>query len=82
MLYVISIVLAADMIANRSNIMEHIKYWLFYRIYTKSTRYKPYRIKPFDCTMCLSFWLCLILTRDIILSLAAGTCGAILSTRL
>lgn len=52
--------LAANFIAERSGVMEWIKFKLYYRIYSRKTKYKLYRIKPFDCAMCLSFWLCLI----------------------
>jgi hypothetical protein len=49
--------LAASFIAERSGVMDKLKYWLFYRIYTKQTPYKHFRLKPFDCAMCLSFWI-------------------------
>jgi len=47
--------LAANFISDFSGVMESLKYWLFYRIHSKEVRYRPFRIKPFDCPMCLSF---------------------------
>jgi hypothetical protein len=83
--YLIIVPLAADFIADRSGIMEQIKFMLFYRVYSKRTKYKPYRIKPFDCTMCMSFWLCLFLvifsgdTNNYLLPFAAACVGALLN---
>lgn len=52
--------LACTFVAEKSGIMDKLKYWLFYRVFTKGTQYKQFRIKPFDCAMCLSFWVCLL----------------------
>lgn len=59
--YLILVPLAADFFADRSGIIESIKWKLFYMTYTKKTLYRPFRLRPFDCTMCMSFWLALIL---------------------
>jgi hypothetical protein len=86
MLYVniFIIVLAANFIAEKSGVMDQIKFRLYYRIYTRKTKYVPYRLKPFDCTMCLSFWLTLtyilfIHEYNFTLPFAAATAGALIS---
>jgi hypothetical protein len=71
--------LAANFIAERSGVMESFKFWLFFRVHKRTVRYRPFRLKPFDCTICLSFWLTLALTRDFLLACGAATLGALIS---
>ena len=42
-----------------SGVIANLKYYLFYKVYSKRTAYRHYRIKPLDCAMCLSWWTCL-----------------------
>jgi hypothetical protein len=86
MLYVniFIIILAANFIAERSGVMDQLKYRMFYRLYTKKTPYRDYRLKPFDCTMCLSFWMTLtyilfIHQYNFTLPFAAATVGVLIS---
>ena len=82
--YLLIIPLAANFIADRSGVMEKLKFWLFYRMYSRKTKYQHYRLKPFDCTMCLSFWISafyLLTTYNsnyILLPFAAATIGALI----
>lgn len=58
LLYLLIVPLAALFIAEYSGVIQKLKYWLFYRRYTKETSYHEiYSLKPFSCPMCLSFWL-------------------------
>lgn len=38
-------------------LVEKFKRWLYYLKYSKGSPYKPYSLKPIDCSMCMSFWL-------------------------
>jgi len=78
--------LAANFIAEWSGVIQKFQYWLFYRIYTRQTEYNPKRLKPFDCPMCLSFWLtvCFVLipecsVRSILLPFAAAGSSVIIN---
>jgi hypothetical protein len=82
LMVLIVIPLASNTIAG---LMIGIKYWLFYKVYTKKTRYKPFRLKPIDCSLCLSFhltWIYLISMATlnpfiiILLALASGYVGS------
>jgi hypothetical protein len=55
--YFLIIPVAGNYLADWSNLIQTFKYWLFYRIYSKRTKYQDYRLKPLDCPGCLSFWL-------------------------
>jgi|HubBroStandDraft_3_1064219.scaffolds.fasta_scaffold136515_3 hypothetical protein len=82
--YLLLIPLAANFIADRSGVMVKLKWWLFYKMYSRKTRYKDYRLKPFDCTMCLSFWIAFIQLitywdiKYILLPFATATVGALI----
>lgn len=46
--------------------------------------YRPRRIKPFDCHLCLSFWACLLICHfaqslDSVASVLAACCSAVFS---
>lgn len=61
--FINSIIIIASIITyiiDFAQIVEHIKRWMFYRVYTKDTPYRYYTLKPFDCSGCLSFWVSLI----------------------
>lgn len=83
--YLIATPLAAVFIAEWSGVMDVIKHKIFYRSFTRKTRYVPFSLKPFDCAMCLSFWLTAIqiaVLREYNLFLypfAAATVGAFIS---
>lgn len=47
---------AANYFTEWSGVMDKFKFWLFYRVYNKKTEYNFYRLKPFDCCHCISFW--------------------------
>jgi len=60
------------MFAEFSGIPQHVKSWLakkkiWYKVpstvstFSSPVRF-PRRIKPFDCSLCLSFWICLYLS--------------------
>jgi hypothetical protein len=52
--------LAITYIVKWSGLVDQFKIWLFYKVYSRKTQYTFWRIKPFDCAMCLSFhsvWL-------------------------
>lgn len=55
--YLLILPLAANFISEWSGVIDKLKYWMFYRMYTKQTQYDPPRWKPFDCPMCFSFWI-------------------------
>lgn len=52
--------LAINFLVDWSGLVDNLKFWLFYRMYTKDTQYRYFRIKPFDCPPCASFWTSII----------------------
>ena len=74
--------LAVNWLIDYSGLILKFKFWLFYRINDKSVSFRPFRIRPIDCEMCMGVWSALaylyftgsVLNRiDMILvSLAAG----------
>jgi len=63
MIFILTLIivpLAANYIAEWSGVMENFKLFLYYKVYTRKTEYNSYRLKPFDCSLCLSFHLCYI----------------------
>lgn len=74
--------LAAVFIAEKSGVMDAIKWKWFYKVYSRKTKYRDFRIKPFDCAMCLSFWMAAAQIRDwnfILYPFAAAAIGALIS---
>lgn len=74
--------LAANFITEWSGIIDTIKHWLFYCKYTKQTKYRFFRLKPFDCNLCLGAhitWIYLVVIGGftifeiILLALAVGS---------
>lgn len=69
------------------SLVENMKVWGYYLVYTKKTPYKEFRLKPLDCPSCLSFhlmWIFLLtsgLSIPLILlhSFAAATLGYLIS---
>lgn len=41
--------------------VEEIKIKLFKFVKGKNTIYRPYNLRPFDCSLCLSFWVGLLI---------------------
>lgn len=84
----ILIPLAANYLADFSGLMDQLKIFLFYRIYSRKTVYKYYRIKPFDCCGCSAFhlsWIYILsydhfgIIQTLILSFAAGAVSTIIN---
>ncbi len=38
------------------NVVDQLKYFFFYQVYSRKTEYRPYRLKPLDC-YCLAVYL-------------------------
>lgn len=54
---------AGALFANLSGVMKQFKWWLMIRGYWYELKYPgkmTRRLKPFDCEMCMGFWLGLI----------------------
>jgi hypothetical protein len=80
--------LAANFFAEWSGVIDSLKVFLFYKVYSRKTDFRPYRIKPLDCALCLSFHLSWVMElargeqfsiSTILLPFAAGGCAYLLS---
>ena len=49
--------LAANFIAEWSGRVQKLKEWMFYRTRFRSVEFENFSFKPFDCPMCLGFWI-------------------------
>ena len=79
--------LAGNYITEWSSLIDKLKYWLYYKKYTRKTEYQDFRIKPVDCPHCFSFWSTLVylnfsdapLYQIIPLAFAAGACAVLIN---
>lgn len=56
LLILLFVPLGINFLVEWSGLIDSLKYWLFYRQYTKQTQYRFFRIKPLDCPPCASYW--------------------------
>lgn len=57
---IIMIVLSIIFIVDISGVMEYIKRTIFKIINGRKVNYVPYELKPFDCSLCMTFWIIII----------------------
>lgn len=43
-----------------SGFMNSLKWGLFKLMFGWNSEYKEFRLKPFDCSLCMTFWTCFI----------------------
>lgn len=55
----IYITLIVCFVVDISGFVDSVKYGLFRAIYGTRATYRDYRLKPFDCSLCMTFWTCM-----------------------
>ena len=86
--YIINSILIAFIIAytiDYANFITTIKLFIYRLINGKTVPYKHYSFKPFDCPLCLTFWITLLygiilIKTGIILIIFIATCASFLSS--
>lgn len=58
----LSIVVSIVVVYDIYQLPQKIKVKLHDRLYGKNKPYEPYEIKPFDCSVCTTFWITLFYT--------------------